>query len=118
MRKAQKKIAEENLKQAVKIALETAEAAASEGKSFCISHVEVGLDAAAVREAVLKVIEQKVVWFFLPLWLSLSMCLLFIFSFYIPMRQKLKPSWCTGNIGYGIQYRCNNKQGCGVCRLT
>lgn len=60
MRKAQKKVAEENLQKAVKVATETAEAATSNGKPFCISCVEVGLDAAAVREAVLKVIEQ--VW--------------------------------------------------------
>lgn len=59
VRKAQKKVAEENLQKAVKVATETAESAASNGKAFCISRVEVGLDAAAVREAVLKVIEQK-----------------------------------------------------------
>ncbi|XP_031279372.1 alanine--tRNA ligase [Pistacia vera] len=59
VRKAQKKIAEENIQKAVKVATQTAEVAASDGKAFCISHVEVGLDAAAVREAVLKVIEQK-----------------------------------------------------------
>lgn len=59
VRKLQKKIAEENIQKAVKIATETAEAAASEGKAFCVSCVDVGLDAAAVREAVLKVLEQK-----------------------------------------------------------
>lgn len=59
VRKAQKKVAEENLQKSVKVATEMAEAAASNGKPFCISRVEVGLDAAAVREAVLKVIEQK-----------------------------------------------------------
>lgn len=61
MRKLQKKIAEENIQKAVKVATETAEAAASEGKAFCVSCVDVGLDAAAVREAVLKVLEQKVI---------------------------------------------------------
>ncbi len=61
MKKAQKKIAEENIQKAVKVATETAVVAASDGKAFCVSHVEVGLDAAAVREAVLKVIEQKVI---------------------------------------------------------
>lgn len=60
MRKAQKKIAEENMQKAVKVASETAEVASSDGKAFCISHVDVGLDATAVREAVLKVIDQKV----------------------------------------------------------
>ncbi|XP_010523577.1 PREDICTED: alanine--tRNA ligase-like isoform X2 [Tarenaya hassleriana] len=59
VRKAQKKIAEENIRKAVKVATETAEAAASDGKPFCVSNVDVGLDAAAVREAVSKVMEQK-----------------------------------------------------------
>ncbi|GMY18046.1 alanine--tRNA ligase [Fagus crenata] len=59
VKKAQKKIAEENIQKAVKVATETAVVDASDGKAFCVSHVEVGLDAAAVREAVLKVIEQK-----------------------------------------------------------
>ncbi|XP_015900832.3 alanine--tRNA ligase [Ziziphus jujuba] len=59
VRKAQKKIAEENLQQAIKLTNEIAEAAVSDGKAFCISHVHVGLDVTAVREAVLKVIEQK-----------------------------------------------------------
>ncbi|KAJ8770034.1 hypothetical protein K2173_009783 [Erythroxylum novogranatense] len=47
VRKAQKKIAEENMKKAVKVATEMAEVAASDGKGFCISQVDVGLDAAA-----------------------------------------------------------------------
>lgn len=59
VRKAQKKMAEENLQKAVKTAIEKAEAAVSEGKTFCITRVDVGLDAAAVREAVQKVIRQK-----------------------------------------------------------
>lgn len=65
MRKAQKKIAEENMAKAVKVATDMAEVAASDGKLFCVSHVEVGLDAAAVREAVLKVVEKKVVSLFI-----------------------------------------------------
>lgn len=86
MRKAQKKIAEENIHKAVKVATQMAEVAASDGKAFCISHVKVGLDAAAVREAVLKVLEQKVCL------LSLALCtacfinfpvLLFMYSFKI-----------------------------------
>lgn len=60
VRKAQKKIAEENMQKAVEVAAEMAEVASSDGKAFCISHVDVGLDAAAVREAVLKVLERKV----------------------------------------------------------
>ncbi|XP_030526755.1 alanine--tRNA ligase [Rhodamnia argentea] len=59
VKKAQKKIAEANTKKAVEVSLETAEAAILGGKGFCISRVDVGLDAAAVREAAIKVLEQK-----------------------------------------------------------
>ncbi|KAK9141492.1 hypothetical protein Syun_010892 [Stephania yunnanensis] len=59
VKKAQKKIAAENLQKAIKTASEVAEVAASQGKSFCISRVDVGLDTAAVREAVNKVMEKK-----------------------------------------------------------
>ncbi|URD94289.1 DHHA1 domain [Musa troglodytarum] len=59
VRKAKKKIAEENIQKAVKEATEVAKAAASEGKAFCIAQVDVGLDTAAVREAVLKVLELQ-----------------------------------------------------------
>ncbi|VVB00676.1 unnamed protein product [Arabis nemorensis] len=59
VRKAQKKIQEQNLKKSVKAATEAAEAAASDGKTFCIIQLDVGLDAAAVREAVSKVMEKK-----------------------------------------------------------
>ncbi|GAB4830892.1 hypothetical protein Ancab_004918 [Ancistrocladus abbreviatus] len=45
------------LQKAVKAACEKAEAAISDGKGFCISCVGVGLDATAVREAVLKMDE-------------------------------------------------------------
>lgn len=77
VRKAQKKIAEENVQKAVKTATEMAQLAASDGKTFCISHVDVGLDTTAVREAVLKVIEQKVVSRFLPFrWSNLMLQLL------------------------------------------
>lgn len=38
-----------------------AEAAASGGKAYCILQIGVGLDTAAVREAVVKVMEQKVI---------------------------------------------------------
>lgn len=60
MRKAQKQIAEENKRKAVKLTTERAELAASDGKSFCISRVDVGLDVGAVREAVVKAMEHKV----------------------------------------------------------
>ncbi|BAT91088.1 hypothetical protein VIGAN_06239400 [Vigna angularis var. angularis] len=59
VRKAQKQIAEENKRKAVNITAEKAELAASNGKTFCISRVNVGLDVAAVREAVTKVMDQK-----------------------------------------------------------
>ncbi|KAJ4896601.1 Alanine--tRNA ligase [Raphanus sativus] len=59
VRKAQKKIAEENLKKSVQVATEAAESAASDGKTFCIVQIDVGLDAAAVREAVSKVMQKK-----------------------------------------------------------
>ncbi|KAG1363731.1 Alanine--tRNA ligase [Cocos nucifera] len=59
VRKAKKKIGEQNIQKAIKAATEIAEAAASEGKAFCISQVDVGLDTTAVREAVLKVMDQK-----------------------------------------------------------
>lgn len=77
MRKAQKKIAEQNLQKAVKVAREMAELAASDGKAFCVSHVDVGLDIAAVREAVCKVIE-KVISSISPL---SSLCLIMWFGF-------------------------------------
>ncbi|XP_027109818.1 alanine--tRNA ligase-like isoform X1 [Coffea arabica] len=57
--KAKKKIAEENIQNAVKVALEEAEVSSSHGKTYCITHVNVGADTAAIREAVLKVTEQK-----------------------------------------------------------
>ncbi|XP_073001197.1 alanine--tRNA ligase [Typha latifolia] len=59
LRKAKKKLVEENIQKAIKAAIQVAEAAASEGKAFCVSRVDVGLDTTAVREAVLKVMEQK-----------------------------------------------------------
>ncbi|XP_028109333.1 alanine--tRNA ligase-like [Camellia sinensis] len=57
--KAKKKIAEENIQKAVKVAIETAEVAASDGKAFCISRVNVGLDTTTMREAVVKVMDEK-----------------------------------------------------------
>ena len=54
LREAKKKIGEENIQKAVKTAIDAAEAAVSEGKPFCVIHVDVGLDTTAVREAVVK----------------------------------------------------------------
>ncbi|RZC69982.1 hypothetical protein C5167_033099 [Papaver somniferum] len=61
IRKAQKKIAEENMQKAVKVATEMADTAIADGKAFCISPIDVDLDPAAAREAVVKVMEKKVV---------------------------------------------------------
>ena len=61
MRKAQKKIAEENLQKAIELTTKITEKAISEGKAFCISRVNVGLDPVAVHEAVIKVTGQKVI---------------------------------------------------------
>ena len=58
--KAKKKIAEENIQKAVEAALEMADVATSDGKAFCISRVNVGSDTTAIREAVVRVMEQKV----------------------------------------------------------
>jgi ribosomal protein L18 len=58
LRKAKKKMGEENIQKAVKTAIDAAEAALSEGKHFCVTHVDVGLDATAVREAVVKAMNR------------------------------------------------------------
>ncbi|KAK6118466.1 hypothetical protein DH2020_047733 [Rehmannia glutinosa] len=57
--KAKKKIAEEHMQKAIELAIQTAEGASSNGKAYCISLVDVGADTAAIREAVVKVMEQK-----------------------------------------------------------
>jgi hypothetical protein len=85
VRKAQKKIAEENMQKAVEVATEMAEVASSDGKAFCISHVDVGLDAAAVREAVLKVLERKV----------FSLFQLFTYNSLLPPVFFYIQSWCV-----------------------
>ncbi|XP_062201662.1 alanine--tRNA ligase-like [Phragmites australis] len=59
LRKAKKKTGEQNIQKAVKTAMDAAEAALSEKKPFCVTHVDVGLDTTAVREAVIKVMDQK-----------------------------------------------------------
>ncbi|RZC72709.1 hypothetical protein C5167_048189 [Papaver somniferum] len=59
IRKAQKKIGKENMHKAVKVATEMAETAISDGKAFCTSLIDVVIDPAASREAVLKVMEKK-----------------------------------------------------------
>ncbi|CAN6311466.1 unnamed protein product [Urochloa humidicola] len=59
LRKAKRKMGEQNIQKAVKTAMDAAEAALSEKKPFCVSHVDVGLDTTAVREAVIKVMDQK-----------------------------------------------------------
>ncbi|KAK1267798.1 Alanine--tRNA ligase [Acorus gramineus] len=59
IRKTQKRTAEENIQKAIKAVTESAENAALEGKTFCVSRVNVGLDTTAVREAVLRIMEQE-----------------------------------------------------------
>ncbi|KAM0883979.1 hypothetical protein ACQ4PT_031289 [Festuca glaucescens] len=54
IRKAKKKTGQENIQKAVKAAMYAAEAALSTGQSFCVAHVDVGLDTVALREAVVK----------------------------------------------------------------
>ncbi|KAG8390518.1 hypothetical protein BUALT_Bualt01G0091700 [Buddleja alternifolia] len=57
--KSKKKIAEEHMKNAIEVATQMAEGALSNGKAYCISLVNVGTDTAAIREAVVKVMEKK-----------------------------------------------------------
>jgi alanyl-tRNA synthetase len=58
--KAKKKMEEANIKEAVRVAIEMAKIASSDKKKYCISHVNVGSDTTAIREAVWKVVlEQK-----------------------------------------------------------
>ncbi|KAL5231009.1 hypothetical protein ABZP36_029785 [Zizania latifolia] len=59
LRKAKKKMGEENIQKAVQFAIDAAQTALSEGKRFCVAHVDVGLDTSAIREAVIKVKDQK-----------------------------------------------------------
>ncbi|KAK7256349.1 hypothetical protein RIF29_29791 [Crotalaria pallida] len=55
VRIAQKQLAEANKREAVRITTHKAELAASQQKAFCISHVDVGLDVAALHEVVTRV---------------------------------------------------------------
>ncbi|CAA6670626.1 unnamed protein product [Spirodela intermedia] len=56
---SQKMIGKQNIHKAIEAATQMAEAAAAEGRGFCVFRVDVGLDTNAIREAVLKVVEQK-----------------------------------------------------------
>ncbi|KAI4999073.1 hypothetical protein ZWY2020_059826 [Hordeum vulgare] len=58
LREAKKKMGKENIQKAVKTAIDAAEAAVSEGKPFCVTHADVGLDTTAVREAVVKAMDR------------------------------------------------------------
>ncbi|KAI3472519.1 hypothetical protein Pfo_028013 [Paulownia fortunei] len=49
----------QNIQKAIKVATQMAEVTFSNGKDYCVSHVNVGSDTAAIREAVVKVMEQK-----------------------------------------------------------
>ncbi|CAO2177209.1 unnamed protein product [Urochloa humidicola] len=59
LRKIKKKMSEQNIQKALKSAMDAAEAALSEKRPFCVTHVDVGLDTTAIREAVIKVMDQK-----------------------------------------------------------
>ncbi|CAA7020100.1 unnamed protein product [Microthlaspi erraticum] len=59
IRKAQKEKTEQNLRKAVEAATEAAESAAKYEKTFCIVQLDVGLDSAALREAVSQIMEKK-----------------------------------------------------------
>ncbi|XP_078444077.1 alanyl-tRNA synthetase [Wolffia australiana] len=56
---SQKAMGKQNAQKAIETATQVADAAAAEGQSFCVLRVDVGLDTNAVREAVIKVVEQK-----------------------------------------------------------
>ncbi|KAF7050727.1 hypothetical protein CFC21_059049 [Triticum aestivum] len=58
LREAKKKMGKENIQKAVKTAIDAVEAAVSEGKPFCVIHVDVGLDTTAVQEAVVKAMDR------------------------------------------------------------
>ncbi|KAL9296294.1 hypothetical protein ACSQ67_022190 [Phaseolus vulgaris] len=61
VRKAQKQVGEKNKPKDVIITVEKAELGASNGKALCISGVDVGMDVAAVGEAVRKAMNHKVI---------------------------------------------------------
>ncbi|KAJ4815648.1 Alanine--tRNA ligase [Rhynchospora pubera] len=58
LRKVKKKQGEENIQKAIKAATDNAEAAVAEGKPFCVTRLDIGLDTTAAREAVVKVIDK------------------------------------------------------------
>lgn len=58
--KAKKKIAEENKEKALKVTLDKAEIALSDGKAYCVVEVNVGSDTSAIRDAAVEVSKQKV----------------------------------------------------------
>lgn len=62
----QKAAAGANLRRAIDTAVATAAAAAAAGDTDCVLRIDVGLDVAAVREAVATVNSQQKVW----LWCS------------------------------------------------
>ena len=64
MRKAKKKTGKENIQKAVKAAMDAAEAAVSAGEPFCVACVDVGLDATALREAVIRCMNRLPIMLF------------------------------------------------------
>ncbi|CAM0908493.1 unnamed protein product [Alopecurus aequalis] len=64
IRKEKKKTGQENTHKAVKAAMDAAEAALSAGQPFCVGRVDVGLDATALREAVIKCMNRLPIMLF------------------------------------------------------
>lgn len=63
---AQKLVGKQNIEKAIQTAIGIADAAVSEGRPFCVGSVDVGLDTTAIREAVCKVMQEKVSDIFYP----------------------------------------------------
>lgn len=83
--KAKKKLAEENKEKALKVTLDKAENALSDGKAYCVVEVNVGSDTSAIRDAAVEVSKQKVVFAAISGIRIVSLCLpfpnLLFFSF-------------------------------------
>ncbi|KAH9314263.1 hypothetical protein KI387_022890, partial [Taxus chinensis] len=59
VKKAQKQAAEVNMKEAISAAIELANKLSLKDEAYCVSRIDVGLDANAIREAVLKFMEKR-----------------------------------------------------------
>ncbi|KAH9313613.1 hypothetical protein KI387_022240, partial [Taxus chinensis] len=59
VKKAQKQAADANMKEAITAAIELANKLSLRDEAYCVSRIDVGLDANAIREAVLKFMEKQ-----------------------------------------------------------